>query len=99
MMDVRIQSVKFDASKRLIDFINVKMSKLHRFAEDAISADVILKQDKNVERGDKVVTLKLNMPGNELVADFRSHSFEESIDEGIEALKRQLERHKDRYNK
>lgn len=98
-MNVRIQSVRFDADKKLVDFINSKMSKLGRFAEGAISADVILKREKDDEKGNKVVTIKLAMPGDELVADFRRRTFEEALDEGIEALKKQLERYKDRYNK
>ena len=93
-MNVKIQSVKFDADKKLIDFINGKMAKLERFAEDAIGAEVILKVDKDHDRGNKVATIKLAVPGDELVADFRSKTFEESVDESIDAIKRQLEKHK-----
>lgn len=99
MMNVRIQAVKFEVNPRLKDFINAKMSKLHRFAEDAISADVTLREDKNDTKGDKVVTIKLAMPGDELIADFRSTTFEESLDQGIEALKKQLERYKSKSNR
>ncbi|MCD7970747.1 MAG: ribosome-associated translation inhibitor RaiA [Alistipes sp.] len=98
-MNVQIQSVKFDADKRLIDFINAKMSKLERFAEDAIGAEVIMKLDKDNERGNKVVTIRLEVPGEDLVADARSKTFEESVDESIDALKRQLEKHKEKQHK
>ena len=98
-MNVKIQSVKFDADQKLIEFIQAKMNKLDRFAENAISAEVIMKLDKDTERGNKVVTIKLVVPGGDLVADYRSKSFEESVDEAIDALKKQIEKHKDRYNK
>ncbi|MCD8072210.1 MAG: ribosome-associated translation inhibitor RaiA [Alistipes sp.] len=98
-MNVQIQSVKFDADKKLIDFINAKMSKLERFAENAIGAEIIMKLDKDNERGNKVVTIRLEVPGEDLVADARSKSFEESIDDGIDALKRQLEKHKEKFAK
>lgn len=98
-MNVKIQSVKFDADKKLVDFVNAKMSKLERFAEDAVSAEVIMKVDKDNDRGNKVVTIKLVVPGDELVADYRSKTFEESVDESIEALKKQLEKYKNRFNK
>ena len=39
------------------------------------------------------------MPGEDLVADHRSKSFEESVDEAIDALKRQLEKFKGKFDK
>ena len=98
-MNVQIQSVKFDADKKLIDFVNLKMSKLERFAEDAVGAEVIMKMDKDHDSGNKVVTIRLEVPGNDLVAEARSRSFEESVDSAIDAIKRQIDRHKDRFNK
>lgn len=98
-MNVKIQSVKFDADKKLIDFVNAKLAKFEKFAEDAVSAEVFMKLDKDNDRGNKVVTIKLVVPGDELVADYRSKTFEESVDESLEALKKQLEKHKCRFNK
>lgn len=98
-MNVKIQSVKFDADKKLVDFTQGKMNKLDRIAEDATSAEVFLKLDKDSERGNKVATIRLLVPGNELVAEHRSKSFEESVDEAIEALKIQIKKHKERFEK
>ena len=41
-MNVQIQSVKFDADKRLVEFVENKMDKLDRFAERSTGAEVIL---------------------------------------------------------
>ena len=41
-MNVQIQSVKFDADKRLVEFVNAKMAKLDRFAERSTGAEAIL---------------------------------------------------------
>ena len=98
-MNVQIQSVKFDADKKLVDFVNSKMSKLERFIEEAVSAEVIMRLDKDHDRGNKVATVKLVVPGDELVAEHRSKSFEESVDECIDALKKQIAKYKERYNK
>ncbi|MFI3269985.1 MAG: ribosome-associated translation inhibitor RaiA [Rikenellaceae bacterium] len=95
-MDVKIQSVKFDADAKLLAFVEAKMTKLERFADRATGADVIMKLDKDHEKGNKVVTITLRVPGDELVAESRAKSFEEAIDEDIEALKRQLERVKNK---
>ncbi len=93
-MKVNIQSVKFDADKRLIEFVENKMDKLDRFAERATGADVILKLDKDHEKGNKVATITLHLPGADLVADDQAKSFEEAVDNAIDALKRQIERAK-----
>ncbi len=93
-MNVQIQSVKFDADKRLIEFIEAKMAKLDRFAERAIDAEVTLKVDKDPEKGNKIATITLRMPGEDLVACHQAKSFEEAVDEAIDALKRQIDRFK-----
>ncbi|MEG1611783.1 MAG: ribosome-associated translation inhibitor RaiA [Alistipes sp.] len=98
-MNVKIQSVKFDADKRLVDFVEAKMSKLDRFAERSTGADVTMKLDKDLEKGNKVATITLHMPGEDLVAEHRSKAFEESVDEAIDAIKRQLEKFKTKIEK
>lgn len=98
-MNVQIQSVKFDADTRLVEFVNAKMAKLDRFAERSTGADVILKLDKDVEKGNKIATISLYMPGEELVATHQARSFEEAIDEAIDALKHQIEKFKAKVEK
>lgn len=97
-MKVNIQSVKFDADKRLIEFVENKMAKLDRFAERATGSDVILKLDKDHEKGNKVATITLHVPGGDMVADSRAKSFEEAFDDAFDALKKQIEKAK-RSNK
>ena len=98
-MNVQIQSVKFDADKRLIEFVEHKMEKLDRFAERSTGAEVILKLDKDHEKGNKIATITLHMPGEDLVACHQSKAFEESVDEAIDALKRQLDKFKSKSEK
>ena len=98
-MNVQIQSVKFDADKRLVEFVNAKMAKLDRFAERSTGAEVILKLDKVPENGNKFATITLDMPCEDLVACHQSKAFEESVDEAIDALKRQLDKFKAKFEK
>ena len=93
-MNVKIQSVKFDADKKLLDFTEKRMQKLDRFIERVTLAEVLLKLDKDHDLGNKVVIIKMDVPGDALVAEFRSKSFEEAIDGAIDALKKQIEKHK-----
>ena len=99
VMNVQIQAVKFDADRKLIEFVEAKMAKLDRFIERATGADVILKLDKDNEKGNKVAIIRIEVPGDDLVAEARSKSFEESVDNAIDALKKQIEKHKERYAK
>ncbi len=99
VMNVQIQSVKFDADKRLVEFVQAKMAKLERFAERATGADVILKLDKDSEKGNKIATITLRMPGEELLAERQAKTFEEAVDEAIDALKRQLDKFKGKSEK
>ena len=98
-MNVNIQAVKFDADKKLIDFIEAKMTKLDRFIERSTSAEVILKLDKDHENGNKVATIRIDVPGDNLVAESRSKTLQESVDTAIDALKRQIEKYKERFAK
>ena len=97
-MNVQIQSVKFDADRKLVEFVEHKMDKLDRFVERAIGADVILKLDKDHELGNKVATINLHIPGDDLVAESRGKVSRggRSLDQ---ALKRQIDKYKGRLEK
>lgn len=98
-MNVKIQSVKFDADKKLLDFIEAKIAKLNKFYDKIVSADVILKLNKDEEIGNKCVIVTLDVPSAKLVSEKQTKSFEESFDECMDALKRQLEKHKEKFDK
>ena len=93
-MDVQIQSVKFDAGKQLIEFINAKMAKLERFAEPT-SAEVVLKLEKDAEKGNKIAVITLRVPGGDMRAESQARTFEEAVDNAIDAIKRQIEKRKE----
>ena len=95
-MNVQIQSVKFDAGKQLIEFIEKKLAKLDRFAENAMGADVILKLDKDNERGNKIAVVTLHIPGGDLRVEEQARTFEEAIDNSLDVMKRQIEKAKGR---
>lgn len=95
-MNVQIQSVKFDAGKQLIEFIEKKLAKLDRFAENAMGADVILKLDKDNERGNKIAVVTLHIPGGDLRVEEQARTFEEAIDNSLDVMKSQIEKAKGR---
>ena len=95
-MKIQIQSVHFDADKKLIQFIEEKVAKLSHFSDLIISAEVILKLDKSSEAENKIAEIKLNSKGHEMFAKRQCKSFEEAIDEVVDALKTQIKKHKEK---
>ncbi len=95
-MNIRIKAVKFDADSKLEDFIQKKVSKLGRFFDDIINAEVFLKLENTPDLENKVVEVKLDIPGSDLFARKQTKSFEESTDEVVDALKQQILKHKEK---
>ncbi len=95
-MKVMINSVHFKADQKLEDFITQKVEKLH---SDVISAEVALKLDNTDTPENKIADIRLVLRGDDLFASKQSKSFEESIDDCIDALKKQLEKYKGKTTK
>jgi putative sigma-54 modulation protein len=93
-MNIQIHSVRFDADKKLIDFVHQKLEKLTQFDEEIVNAEVYLRLDKDQERENKITEIKLELPGGPLFAKKQTKSFEEATDEAIDALKKQITKHK-----
>ena len=95
-MDIKIQSLKFDASKQLIEFIEKKLSRLERFAENPTGVDVVLRLEKDDEKGNKVALVTLHVPGGDILTEQRARTFEEAIDEALDVIKRHIDKRKDK---
>jgi len=98
-MDINIHSIRFDADAKLLDFIKGKLVKLGQFYSEIISAEVFLRLDRSQDADNKVSEIKLIVPGSELFAKRQTHTFEESTDLAVEALRRQIRRHKTRLKR
>jgi putative sigma-54 modulation protein len=95
-MNIQIHSVRFDADKKLIDFVQQKLDKLTQFEDDIVNAEVFLRLDKDQDRENKISEIKLELPGGPLFAKKQSKTFEEATDDVIEALKKQITKHKEK---
>lgn len=91
-MQIQVQSIHFKADSALVHFIEDKLNKLTLFHPGIISADVFLRLDKDQDRENKLVEVKLNVPGSDLYSSRKASSFEEATAEAAEALRRQLEK-------
>jgi putative sigma-54 modulation protein len=95
-MNIQIHSVRFDADKKLIDFVQQKLEKLTLFGEEIVNAEVYLRLDKDQDRENKISEIKLELPGGPLFARKQSKTFEEATDEAMDALKKQIAKHKEK---
>ncbi len=93
-MEVQVHSIHFDADGKLLTFIEEKVNKLRQYDDKIIAGEVFLRLDKSDVKENKVAEIKLNVPGKDLFAKKQCKSFEEATDLAVEALRRQLRKHK-----
>ncbi len=94
-MKLQMHSIHFDADTKLLDFIQKKTDKLNTFYDRIIDGEVFMRLEKN-DVENKVVEIKLNIPGSQLFAKEQSRSFEAATDLAVEALRRQLKKFKEK---
>jgi putative sigma-54 modulation protein len=96
-MNVNIQTVRFNADNKLVDYINRKMEKLSTFHDRIIKVDVFLKLDNVVHNiKDKIAEIRVHVPRHQLFVKSTSKSFEESFDDAFESIVNQIKRKKEK---
>lgn len=95
-MDIRIQSIHFDASEQLQAFIQKKAAKLEKFYDDIEKVEVSLKVVKPEAAENKEVGIKILIPNGEFYASKVCDTFEEAVDLDVEALEKQLVKYKEK---
>jgi putative sigma-54 modulation protein len=95
-MNIKINSVHFKADGKLESFIKEKLQKMLSIYEGIIGSEVILKLENTENRDNKMVEIRLIVRGYDLFAKKQAKSFEEATDQAMEALKKQLIKHKEK---
>ena len=95
-METRIQSVHFDASQQLMEFVEKKVAKFDKLCEGATALDVNMKWIKPETAMNKEVALRLSTGSGELFASKIADSFEEALLGAIDAIKVQLEKNRNK---
>ncbi len=98
-MKVNITSVHFKADKKLESFVEKKVNKLSNSYDGVLGTEVTLKLENAEARDNKIAEIKVNIKGQNLFAKKQSKTFEEATDTAVEALRRQLSRHKEMVKK
>ncbi len=98
-MKLRIQSINFDATTTLESYINKKTSKLDKFFDEIINVEVYLKVVKPETATNKEAEIKISIPNVDFFASKTCDTFEEAIDLTVDALEKQIRKHKEKTTK
>jgi len=94
-MEIKLKTLKFDADQKLVDFVEKKVSKLDKFFKGgAEKADVTLSLLQ--EPDNKQAKIQIHVPGEDLIIERNSHSFEQAITDCVDAMKEKLTRTKEK---
>ena len=98
-MEIKIQSIHFDATEKLQDFIEKKVAKLEKTFEEIKTADVQLKVVKPATAQNKEASLTVGVTGQTLFVEKTCDTFEEAVDLCVDAMKVQLAKFKEKTRK
>ena len=93
-MEIKIQSIHFDATEKLQEFIEKKVAKLEKTFEDIKAAEVQLKVVKPATAQNKETSL--TVAGQTLFVEKTCDTFEEGVDLCVDAMKVQLTKFKEK---
>jgi len=95
-MKINLKSLKFTAKKHLVDFVEEKVSKLERFDDKIISAEVTLYVQDGKHTDNKACDIRLVIPGNDLIVKRNATTFQEAVLNGVETLQNLLNRKREK---
>ena len=95
-MKVSVHAVNFTVDRKLVDFIQERLGKLEKYYDKVVSADVFLKVEKTSDKENKVVEVKIHVPGDDFMVKKQCKTFEEAIEVSAESLERLLIKRKEK---
>lgn len=96
-MEIKIQSIHFDATEKLQAFIEKKVAKLEKSFEEIQKVEVQLKVVKPATALNKETSITVTVPGaSSLFVEKTCDTFEEGVDQGVDAMKVKLTKFKEK---
>ena len=93
-MEIRIQSLKFNADQKLLDFIEKKFSRIEKFYDAITGVDVALSLLPDHEN--KNVKVQVNIPGSTIVVEKNAKTFEDAVVDCADIIKEKLVKAKEK---
>ena len=97
-MKVNVNAVNFTVDGKLVDFVQERMDKLEKYYDKIVSSDVFLKVEKTSDKENKIVEIKLLVPGDDFIVKKQCKTFEEAVELAAESLERLLVKRKEKIN-
>ena len=95
-MKVNVHAVNFNVDGKLVGFIQERMNRLEKYYDKVVSSDVFLKVEKTSEKENKIVEIKMLVPGDEFMVKKQCKTFEEGVEQSAESLERLLTKRKEK---
>lgn len=95
-MKVNVHAVNFAVDKKLLDFIQERVGKLEKYYDKVVTSDVFLKVEKTSEKENKIVEIKIHVPGDDFMVKKQCKTFEEAVELSAESLERLLVKRKEK---
>ena len=95
-MKDNLHAVNINLDKKLEDIVQEKIDKLEKYYDKIVSADVFLKLENTSDKENKIVEIKINVPGDDFVVKKIAKSFEEGTDLAVDSLERVLVKRKEK---
>ena len=97
-MKVNVNAVNFAVDRKLVDFVQERMDRLGKYYDKIVSSDVFLKVEKTSDKENKIVEIKLHVPGDDFIVKKQCKTFEEAVELSAESLERLLVKRKEKIN-
>ena len=95
-MKVNIQAVNFNVDRKLVDFTQERLDKLEKFYDKIVSSEVFLKVENTSDKENKIVEIRINVPGDDLMVKKTGKTFEEAVEQCAESAERLLVKRKEK---
>lgn len=96
IMKVNVMAVNFNVDGKLVDFVQERMDKLEKYYDKVVVADVFLKVEATSGKENKIVEIKIHVPGDDFMVKKQCKTFEEAVDLSAESLERLLLKRKEK---
>jgi putative sigma-54 modulation protein len=95
-MNVNVHAVNFTVDGKLLDFVQERMDKLEKYYDKVVTSDVFLKVENTSDKENKIVEIKISVPGDDFMVKKQCKTFEEAVEQSAESLERLLQKRKEK---
>ena len=95
-MHVNFQSINFKADIKLIEFTQRRIEKISQFYDQIVDVYVYTKVENFSDKINKLVELKIGIPGDDVIVKKTAKTFEEAINSAADSAERVLKRRKEK---